>query len=91
MMPESESFEIPAREGAAFKLRAGDRIKLISPRGQQVADFFAFNADDPSEYLSMRTTVASGTRNPSRAALTFPFVAFPGHGRVLVWGRTPQR
>ncbi len=58
-----ESREIPARTGAAFHLRAGDRLKIISPEGHQVADVFAFNANDPTEYLSMRHTVASGTRN----------------------------
>ena len=57
------SVKIPARTGMSFELRAGDRIKLISPQGHQVADFFAFNRDEPSEYLSMRHTVASGTRN----------------------------
>lgn len=58
-----ESREIPARGGAAFQLRAGDRIKVISPEGHQVADFFAFNAADPTEYLSARHTTASGTRH----------------------------
>jgi uncharacterized protein len=58
-----ESREIPARTGAAFQLRAGDRIKIISPQGRQVADFFAFHAADPGEYLSARHTLVSGTRH----------------------------
>lgn len=58
-----ESRDIPERTGAAFQLRAGDRIKVISPEGHQVADFFAFNAADPTEYLSARHTTASGTRH----------------------------
>lgn len=60
--PTVESREIPARTGAAFQLHPGDRIKIISPQGHQVADFFAFNAAEPDEYLSARHTVASGTR-----------------------------
>lgn len=61
--PTLESRDIPARTGAAFRLRAGDRIKVVSPHGQQVADFFAFNAADPGEYLSARHTLVSGTRH----------------------------
>lgn len=58
-----ESLEIPARTAAAFQLHAGDRIKIISPKGHQVADFFAFDATDPGEYLSARHTIVSGTRH----------------------------
>ncbi len=60
--PTVESREIPARTGAAFQLHPGDHIKIISPQGHQVADYFAFNAAEPGEYLSARHTVASGTR-----------------------------
>jgi uncharacterized protein len=63
MSPPIESREIPARAGALFPLRAGDRIKVSSPHGQQVADFFAFNAAEPSEYLGARHTLTSGTRH----------------------------
>ncbi|HZQ09234.1 MAG TPA: urea carboxylase-associated family protein [Anaerolineae bacterium] len=59
----SERTRIPAREGRSFDLRAGDRIKIISPFGHQVADFFAYCAADPSEYLSARHTVVSSTRH----------------------------
>jgi len=57
------TYHIPARSGMSFDLRAGDRIKIISPNGGQVADFFAFNAADPSEYLSARHTLVSSTRH----------------------------
>ncbi len=59
----SERFEIAARTGAGFDLAAGDRIRVVSPQGQQVADFFAFNAHDPAEYLSARHTLVSSTRH----------------------------
>jgi hypothetical protein len=45
--------EIPARQGRAFALRASQRLRLVNTHGSQVADFWAFAADDPREYLSM--------------------------------------
>jgi uncharacterized protein YcgI (DUF1989 family) len=54
---------IPARTGAAFVLRAQERIRIRSPHGHQVADFFAFNAADPTEYLSARHSLVSSTRH----------------------------
>jgi uncharacterized protein YcgI (DUF1989 family) len=45
--------EIPARQGRAFALRQGQRLRLVNTHGSQVADFWAFAADDPREYLSM--------------------------------------
>jgi uncharacterized protein YcgI (DUF1989 family) len=68
----NESFSLPARTGAGFDLRAGDRIHIISPEGHQVADVFAFNAMDPGEYLSARHTLVSSTRHLyPRAGQTF--------------------
>lgn len=73
----TESTHIPAREGASFELRAGDRIRVISPQGHQVADMFAFNAANPAEYLSARHTLASSTRH-----------LYPRQGQVfLTWQR----
>lgn len=54
---------IPARTAESFDLRAGDRIKIISPHGHQVADFFAYSAEDVTEYLSARHTLVSSTRH----------------------------
>lgn len=45
--------EIPARQGRAFALAAGQLLRLVNTHGSQVADFWAFAADDPREYLSM--------------------------------------
>jgi uncharacterized protein YcgI (DUF1989 family) len=50
---------IPAAEGRAFELAAGQQFKLSSPEGGQCADFFAFTPD-LGEWLSpMHTWVAS--------------------------------
>src|SRR5213596_1256687 len=59
----NSSITIPARNAASFDLRAGERIKIISPQGHQVADLFAFNANAPDEYLSARHSLVSSTRH----------------------------
>jgi uncharacterized protein YcgI (DUF1989 family) len=58
-----ERMHVPARTGASFDLRVGDRIKIVSPQGHQVADFFAYNAADLNEYLSARHTLVSSSRH----------------------------
>ncbi len=52
----SERIHIPAREGRAVSLAAGDRVRVIDPQGGQVADVFAFLADDVGEYHSAEHT-----------------------------------
>ena len=43
---------IPPQSGAAFTLRRGQTLRVIDPRGEQVADLFAFAAGDPDCWLS---------------------------------------
>lgn len=43
---------IPERSGTAFTLRAGETLTVIDPKGEQVADLLAFNADDIGEVIS---------------------------------------
>jgi len=45
--------EIPARKGTAARLNKGQSIKITNTHGHQVVDFWAFNAEDLSEFLSM--------------------------------------
>jgi uncharacterized protein YcgI (DUF1989 family) len=47
-----ETLVVPAGEGRAFYLSEEQRLRIITPKGQQSADFFAFRADDISECLS---------------------------------------
>lgn len=69
---ETDRTTIPAREARAFDLNAGDQIKVISPFGHQVADFFAFSGEDPHEYLSAHHSIVSSTRHLyPRAGQTF--------------------
>ena len=51
-----QTIEIPPREARALKLPAGARFRVIDLDGKQVADLFAFNADDVSEYASAGQT-----------------------------------
>ncbi len=55
-MTAAETITVPAREGRALALAAGDRIRVIDPVGGQVADVFAFCAGDLSEYHSAQHT-----------------------------------
>lgn len=43
---------VPARTGVAIEVRAGELLRVVDVAGQQVADFFAFNAADLDEALS---------------------------------------
>lgn len=43
---------IAPRSGTAFELQQGQRLKVIDPQGEQVADLYAFNAQNHHEYLS---------------------------------------
>ena len=48
--------EVPAREGRGVRVAAGQRFRVIDVEGGQVADTFAFRADDVSEYHSAEHT-----------------------------------
>ena len=48
--------DIPAREGRGVRVAAGQRLRVIDVEGGQVADTFAFRADDVSEYHSAEHT-----------------------------------
>ena len=48
-----EEYRVPPRCGVAVRVGAGDLLRVINTHGTQVCDFWAFNADNPYEYLSM--------------------------------------
>lgn len=49
--------EISPRSGVAFTLNKGDRLTVIDPRGEQVADLVAFNRHDLDEVISNGRTL----------------------------------
>lgn len=46
-------YTVPARCGVAVRLKPGQRLSVINTHGTQVGDFWAFNAEDLEEYLSL--------------------------------------
>ncbi|WP_331763762.1 urea carboxylase-associated family protein [Streptomyces anthocyanicus] len=60
--PACESIDIPAGEGRAVFVDAGQRVKIIDVEGQQVGDVFAFTRDDVREYHSASHTRAHVNR-----------------------------
>ena len=54
----AEMSTIPARRGAAARVRAGQHIRVVSTHGTQVVDTWAFSAADPTEWMSMEASRA---------------------------------
>ncbi|MCM8731504.1 MULTISPECIES: DUF1989 domain-containing protein [Sphingomonadaceae] len=53
----SDVVTIPERSGTAFALPRGATLAVIDPKGEQVADLLAFNADDIDEVMSSGRTL----------------------------------
>ena len=47
-----KTIEVPAGHGRAFHVSKGKYFRIVTPKGQQSADFFAFGADDINVCLS---------------------------------------
>ncbi|MCW3476234.1 urea carboxylase-associated family protein [Limobrevibacterium gyesilva] len=86
---------IPARYGKAVRLKAGEALKIINTHGNQVLDTWAFNANDPSEYMSMAHTRSRNSRifvsrddalasNHRRTILTIEQDTSPGRHDILL-------
>jgi uncharacterized protein YcgI (DUF1989 family) len=56
------TIDVPAREGRGVRVAAGQRFRVVDVEGGQVADTFAFRADDVSEYHSAEHTRAHVSR-----------------------------
>src|SRR5436309_14255995 len=48
----AETIHIPAREARALRVEAGGRFRVVDVEGGQVADTWAFVAEDPGEHHS---------------------------------------
>lgn len=86
---------VPARQGRAIRLNRGQRLRLVNTHGTQVLDFWAFNAVDLREFLSMEHLRASLGRimpragdslvsNRRRAILHFEEDSSPGIHDTLI-------
>ncbi len=49
--------KIEKQSGTAFKLKKGQRLKVIDPQGEQVSDMVLFNAEDIREKISSGKTM----------------------------------
>jgi uncharacterized protein len=74
------SHEIPPRSGVAFELKAGQRLKVIDPRGEQVSDLLAFNRHDIAEVISSGRTLDYA----SRIYLTTGDALYSNRSRVML-------
>jgi uncharacterized protein len=94
--------DVPAREGRGVRVAAGQRFRVIDVEGGQVADTFAFRADDVSEYHSAEHTRAFVSRlfprvgehfvtNHRRPILTLEEDASPGIHDMLCAACDPER
>ena len=93
---------VPAREGRAVRLGRGQTLTIINTHGTQVVDFWAFNAEDLFEYLSMthcrsavfRLSPRQGdvlVTNRRRPILTFVEDTSPGIHDTLIACCDPER
>ncbi|KQT19450.1 urea carboxylase-associated protein [Methylobacterium sp. Leaf399] len=62
MPRETVRGEIPPRSGTAFTLGKGDRLRVIDPEGEQVADLLAFARADLDEVISSGRTLDYASR-----------------------------
>ncbi len=53
---------IEPRSGVAFALRKGERLRVIDPQGEQVADLVAFNSHDLGEAISSGRSIDYASR-----------------------------
>jgi uncharacterized protein len=94
--------EVPAREGRGVRVAAGQSFRVIDVEGGQVADTFAFRADDISEYHSAEHTRAYVSRlfpragehfvtNHRRPILTLEEDSSPGIHDMLCAACDPER
>ena len=61
----SKLIKIPARQGIAVNACKGQKVKIINTHGNQVVDFWAFNPQQPGEFMSMEhCRVALGRYRP---------------------------
>lgn len=55
-MTDQRRITVPANEGRAFQLSAGEILTIVDVEGYQIGDLVFFSADDPHERLSTSAT-----------------------------------
>lgn len=73
-----QHIHIPAREYAAFVMRASNVLRVIDAEGQQVADIVAFNLADYTERMNGEfTMLVNHTYNPTEGAVVYSTLCNP--------------
>jgi uncharacterized protein len=72
LLRHGRAYTVPAREGRAFRVEAGRRFRITNTYGTQVGDFWAFNASDLREHLSMEHLRPALRRLTPRAGDVLP-------------------
>lgn len=52
-----QRFHLAPQTGTGFEVRAGQRVRIIDPLGEQVSDLVSFARRDPREWLSSGRTI----------------------------------
>jgi uncharacterized protein len=71
---------IPERSGIAFRMRRGQTLRVIDPKGEQVSDLLAFSADDVGEHLSSGRSIDYA----SKIFLTTGDALYSNRSRVML-------
>jgi len=99
---EATIHRVPARGGLAVDVSKGDAVTIVDAEGGQVGDVFAFNSDDPTEYLSASHTRAFNSAlfpavgqafmsSHRRPMLTVVADTSPGYHDMLIAACDPAR
>jgi uncharacterized protein YcgI (DUF1989 family) len=78
--PADMTCVIPPRSGVAFTLDRGQRLTVIDPRGEQVADLLAYNRADTREVISSGRSLDYA----NRIYLTAGDALYSNRSRVLL-------
>src|SRR4051812_7548651 len=73
---------VPAREGRAVRVAAGQRFRITTPKGAQAADFFAYNAENVGEWLSANHTWVTSFCVKPASRRRFPVAISPADAQV---------
>jgi uncharacterized protein len=101
-MRKPSRIDVPAREGRAFRVAAGDGFRVVDPEGAQAGDLWAYVAEDPAEYHNApHTRVETGRlfprpgdqfwTNRRRPILTLVEDRSPGVHDMLMAACDPER
>lgn len=102
MQLSDQRVHVPAREGRAITLRAGESVRVVTEEGGQVGDLFAVVAGSPAEWLSAAHTRGQLSRlfpavgqsfvtDLRRPVLTLTEDTSPGRHDMLIPACDPAR